>query len=320
MTNGLSFLSGFICGIILYFVAFPSPSIFFIKYESTNEDKIVRTLFENYYLDEVDQIIPSSVINDSKFHRDNNTLGTILQEKVKVHCVIFTSDYFGGRLLSTAVANTWAKRCSSAVFVGRKTNQHLPFPMIYSNISFYRSDYDAKSVFGVAVLETFKRHLNNNDWFLFAADNTFVILENLRYYLSKQNASEPIYFGTISNAARGMAWPFHSGITVFSKASMKKLKQSSIVSCKESVPYEFTSSLCLRHEGILDKTPLERYGTSIINNLPLSISAKLNNPMGIHMQPNSYMISLRFLQSQDIYAHEFLVYHLRAFGINKLST
>ncbi|XP_062613244.1 glycoprotein-N-acetylgalactosamine 3-beta-galactosyltransferase 1-like isoform X2 [Saccostrea cucullata] len=321
MAQGVSFVSGFVCGIILYFVAFPNPSVFFFQLETTNEDQIVRTLSENFYLDdEEEEMTHSPMINDSRFHKDNNTLGKILQESVRVHCVIFTSDYFGGSRLSTAVAKTWAKRCSSAVFIGRKTNRHFPYPMIYTNFSFYRSDHAAKSVFSVAVLETLNRYFDRNDWFLFAADNTFVIMENLRYYLSKQNASEPEYFGRISKAARGIAWPYHSGITVFSKASMKKIQHSAIISCKETVSYEFTSSLCLKQAGISDKTPSEHYGESIFNNLPLSISVKLNKPLGISMQPDSNMISVRFLQPPDMYAHEFLVYHLRAFGINKLSS
>ncbi|XP_062613246.1 glycoprotein-N-acetylgalactosamine 3-beta-galactosyltransferase 1-like [Saccostrea cucullata] len=321
MVQGVSFVSGFVCGIVLYFVAFPSPSVVFFQLESSNEDQIVGKLSQNFYLDDgEEEILQSSMINDSRFHEDKNTLGKTLQENVRVHCVIFSSDYTGGSRLSIAVAKTWAKRCSSAIFIGRKTNRHFPYPMIHTNFSFYQSDHAAKSVFSVAVLETFKRYFDRNEWFLFAADNTFVIMENLRYYLSKQNASEPEYFGTISKAARGIAWPYHSGITVFSKASMKKIQHSTIVSCKETVSYEFTSSLCLKQAGILDRTPSENYGESIFNNLPLSISVKLNKPFGISMQPDSYMISVRFLQPPDMYAQEFLVYHLMAFGINKLSS
>jgi glycoprotein-N-acetylgalactosamine 3-beta-galactosyltransferase len=41
----------------------------------------------------------------------------------------------------------------------------------------------------------FEKHFNEADWFMKSDDDTYVILENLRYFLSSQNNDDPIYFG-----------------------------------------------------------------------------------------------------------------------------
>lgn len=204
--------------------------------------------------------------NDATIRRD-------IKDRVRIHCVVFINEHYGLRL-ATAVANTWAKRCSSSAFLGRALYQTTPYTIIHSNHSFYTSISDAQKVFSEAILYIKNKSFQNHDWFLFSTDTTFVILENLRLFLLNHTSLKPIYAGEISKKANGFIRPFQSGGIVFSKESLRALNLSSITSCTEKETYELTKGLCLSNTGLVDVTPVGPHGQSLMNLLPVKLLMK----------------------------------------------
>lgn len=95
------------------------------------------------------------------------------------------------------------------------------FPTIGLNVSEGRSHLTAKTM--LAFRYVFENHVNDADWFLKADDDTYVIMENLRYFLSSYNTEDPIYFGHIFKAIVKGGYPSGGAGYILSKEALKRL-------------------------------------------------------------------------------------------------
>ena len=86
---------------------------------------------------------------------------------------------------------TWTRRFNKVLFASEHKN--AGFPTIDINVKPGRAHLTMKTM--TTFDYVYKHHYNEADWFMKADDDTYVFVENLRYFLSSQNASEPVYFG-----------------------------------------------------------------------------------------------------------------------------
>ena len=73
----------------------------------------------------------------------------------------------------------------------RKDDGTLPF--IVTPVEHGRDHLTAKTM--AAFDYVYKHHLDEYDWFLKADDDTYVIVENMKYFLSSQDPTKPVFFG-----------------------------------------------------------------------------------------------------------------------------
>ena len=122
---------------------------------------------------------------------DDNSTAEKLFHSTKVLCFILCQDneiHTKGKI----ILDLWGKRCNKIIFF---TNEDIEgYPAIGLHTHETSSGDMTKKTFG-ALTYIYKNHLNNYDWFLKADTDTYMIMENLRYFLSGQNSSEAVFFG-----------------------------------------------------------------------------------------------------------------------------
>jgi hypothetical protein len=120
----------------------------------------------------------------------------------RVLCLILTSPkYFLTR--TKAVNATWAPRCDRYFFVTEypqnnmtseefNITKQIPIAPIRNIIAGY-DHLTQKST--LAFLFAYENYFNDFDWFVKADDDTYLIVDHLKAFLSEQNSSEPVTFG-----------------------------------------------------------------------------------------------------------------------------
>lgn len=128
---------------------------------------------------------------DSSQHKDENTdIAENLYQKVKILCWVMTSPQ-NLEKKAKHVKATWAQRCNKVLFMSSEENQD--FPTVGLKTKEGREQLYWKTI--KAFQYVYDHYLEDADWFMKADDDTYVILDNLRWLLSKYNPEQPIYFG-----------------------------------------------------------------------------------------------------------------------------
>ena len=88
------------------------------------------------------------------------------------------------------VQHTWGKRCDQFFFASDSYDPN--YSTLNVSVTPGRLHLTAKTM---QAFDQIWRHHSDYDWFLKADDDTYIVVDNLRLFLSGQNASEDIFFG-----------------------------------------------------------------------------------------------------------------------------
>ena len=112
---------------------------------------------------------------------------------IRVFCLILTAPkYFATR--ARAVNLTWAPRCDRYLFISEYSDQSHGLPLA-SIINIQPGYQHLTQKVSLALIYVYEQFRDDFDWFLKSDDDTYVFVENLKRFLSRQNPSLPITFG-----------------------------------------------------------------------------------------------------------------------------
>ncbi|XP_786522.5 glycoprotein-N-acetylgalactosamine 3-beta-galactosyltransferase 1-like [Strongylocentrotus purpuratus] len=287
-------------------------------------------------VDDTNRVLESELKHFQDSHHHNfvgqDALAQVLYDKVRVLCWIMT----GPQNINTKAVHifaTWGKRCNKVIFISSEPSDKVPIVKVATKEG---RDFLWQKTRG-AFQHIYDNFLDDYDWFLKADDDTFVIVENLRYFLSSYTPDTSIYFGHKFKRYVKQGYMSGGGGYVTSRTGVKNLVEIAFKDpskCwgmdKKGGAEDVEIGKCFENSGVVagdSRDSLERNRFH-----PFQPEAHLD-PKGlpdafwywdyIYYPRNEgfegccsdYSITFHYIPPAALYNLEYLVYHLRPFGV-----
>ncbi|XP_070574402.1 glycoprotein-N-acetylgalactosamine 3-beta-galactosyltransferase 1-like [Ptychodera flava] len=174
-----------------------------------------------------------------------------LTKNVRILCWVATSPLYAGKRLPY-VRDTWGPRCDKTLYFS--SFEDKDFPIIKLDVPEGHSFLWGKTK--AAFRYAYEHHFNEFDWFVKADDDTYLIVENLRYLLSQHDPNKPSFLGhTLINRSLNLTFVSGGAGYALSRTALQRFVECGVLdshSCnklnvgREDVEMAF----CLRKFGV----------------------------------------------------------------------
>lgn len=267
---------------------------------------------------------------------------SFLKQKVRLLCFVMPQyadsssliKYFGGSAdggpsfdAATAIVKTWGRRCNKLVFFGHSPRIR---PAGVSILVIKDSVLSSWSALREALIQIAINYQDSYDWFLKVDLETYVVVENLRYYLAIFDAVEPHYLGHTYHTWDVQYNAGEAGF-VLSSGALRRLHNAFVKGLCERNARSGDVGLgrCLADIGINPADTRDSRGRGRFLALDLedhlvpqdslwrkAFWKKSKYQTGEGPQCCSDFAVTFHAQARTIYVLEYLIYHLKPFGIS----
>ncbi|XP_071803003.1 glycoprotein-N-acetylgalactosamine 3-beta-galactosyltransferase 1-like isoform X2 [Asterias amurensis] len=255
-----------------------------------------------------------------------------LFKHVRILCWILSSPQ-NLKVKTIHVQATWTRRCNKVIFIS--SEEDPSFPTVKVDAPEGRA-FLWKKTRG-AFQYVYDHHLNDADWFLKADDDTYVILENLRYMLADKDPQKPVYYGRKFKPYIKQGYMSGGAGYVLSKAAVvnvveKAFKNNAL--CKSASQgagsaEDVEMGKCLENVGVIagdsrDDQKRERFHPFVPEHhlIPGIVPQKFWYWDYVYYATSAgpeccsdYSISFHYISPNTMYLLEYMIYHMRPFGI-----
>ncbi|XP_025093752.1 glycoprotein-N-acetylgalactosamine 3-beta-galactosyltransferase 1-like isoform X3 [Pomacea canaliculata] len=263
-------------------------------------------------------------IHDEHAHHDDVSEARRLAKEVRVLVWVMTAPK-NLQNKARVVRDTWGKRSNKLLFFSSETDKN--FPTIGLNVSEGREHLTAKTMNGFRYV--YEHHLDDADWFMKVDDDTYVIVENLRYFLSNEDTREPVWFGHHFKTIVKQGYYSGGGGYVLSKEALKRLyeKGSDPNVCRQDGGAEDAElGRCMETLGVRTSNTSDVMGRSRFHCFDPETFLFGGYPDWYYQYDTNgarkgigtmsdYSITFHYVSPEKMQALEFYIYHLNPYGI-----
>ncbi|XP_015282547.1 PREDICTED: C1GALT1-specific chaperone 1-like [Gekko japonicus] len=238
-----------------------------------------------------------------------------LSHSIRVYCIILVKP----KDLSywAAVRETWSKHCDKAEFYSSEKVK------VFHSIVL--DTEDMWLMMRKAYKFAYENYKDDYNWFFLAHPTTFAVIENLKYFLLKQDSSQPFYTGRTETSG-DLQYVNGDGGVVLSIESLRRLHKvfEDPDKCPEQggVIWKLSAdkqlAVCLKYTGVHAENAEDSEKKDIFNTK--SVGSLIKEAMSSHPQQvvegccSDMAITFSGLAPNHMHVMMYGVYRLRAYG------